>query len=864
MEEWDAKDKTPETEEVMEPAGEIAPVIIEELSQVDALRVDINEFVEATICHLPPDSSNRDEEDNNLVIGTGQASDDDENQAMTPEEEARITRQFLNGEMTFSDFSLLMDRGADGDPQQVAEKPSMVKEPPRKRRRRNQSRRQQLPTALKGLMGEANLQYARGHNEVAIRMCMEIIREVPSAPEAYQTLSMIYESEDPEKALHFALIAAHLSPKDCDQWINLANKSLQRRDLRQAITCYLKAIASNPKNVALYEAYAKLQLDYNGDEEAYFKAYKKLLKKLDTEDNEVLVHYAKKLAKMYTEKENYLEAANAMDQIFSKCPSRVTYDDVNIYAEFLIKLKKFRRCLDILISHTGIGVKYSDDERKIVESCCLPDDTPIDLKVRFIVTMLELGFTEQVLGHMDALLAYEEAEKFGDLFLDIVDGLMHVQEYTRALKFLELLIRCKNYSMPAVWLRYAECHVGCRQLKEAILAYEIVTKLSPELFDAKVHLATLYKCFKMYDWAINILEQNMEDPNQIIYVDALYMRTTLLYKVERYEEFLQSAQVLFSRHCIKLREKAQVKCLMATTLKIRIENLQKYCLSFGRPLQDTVLTFHESKTPPTDQQEWLIFLKACHVAYKLKKFGVLERICFTGLTSKKFESQIRDLTWLCLLSCIYNNDSFNGHNIIRELVRDTHEQNLWNLLNIVVQKADDTRHNRFIMRLLGRVDAYSYLHILQANNCLVSGTYKYALNDYVSLFKLYPDPLIAMLIGVTFMQMGCQKFATKKHQLVSQALAFLKKYADLRGPEMKQESNYNIGRALHQLGFLSTALNFYKQALEFPEPPHDKIIKENLDLLDIRREAAFNMHLIYLQTGNKELARMYLHEFIVV
>ncbi|CAG5083170.1 Similar to GTF3C3: General transcription factor 3C polypeptide 3 (Homo sapiens), partial [Cotesia congregata] len=664
MEELNTKDKTPEIEEIMEPAGEIAPVIIEELSQVDALRVDINEFVEATICHLPADSSNRDEEDNNLVIETGQASDDEDNQTMTPEEEARITRQFLNGEMSFSDFSLLMDRGADGDPQQVAE---------------NQNRRLQLPTALKGLMGEANLQYARGHNEVAIRMCMEIIREVPSAPEAYQTLSMIYESEDPEKALHFALIAAHLSPKDCDQWINLANKSLQRRDLRQAITCYLKAIASNPKNVSLYESYAKLQLDYNGDEEAYFKAYKKLLKKLDTEDNEVLVHYAKKLAKMYTEKENYLEAANAMDQIFSKCPSRVTYDDVNIYAEFLIKLKKFRRCLDILISHTGIGVKYSDDERKIIESCCLPDDTPIDLKVRFIVTMLELGFTKQVLGHMDALLAYEEAEKFGDLFLDIVDGLMHVQEYARALKFLELLIRCKNYSMPAVWLRYAECHVGCRQLKEAILAYEI-----------------------------------------------------------------------------------------------------KYCLSFGRPLQDTVLTFHESKTPPTDQQEWMIFLKACHVAYKLKKFGVLQRICFTGLTSKKFESQIRDLTWLCLLSCIYNNDSFNGHNIIRELVRDTHEQNLWNLLNIVVQKADDTRHNRFIMRLLGRVDVQSYLHILQANNCLVSGTYKYALNDY------------------------------------------------------------------------------------FPEPPHDKIIKENLELLDIRREAAFNIHLIYLQTGNKELARMYLHEFIVV
>lgn len=34
-----------------------------------------------------------------------------------------------------------------------------------------------LPLALRGLMGEANIRYARGEKEDAIMMCMEIIRQ---------------------------------------------------------------------------------------------------------------------------------------------------------------------------------------------------------------------------------------------------------------------------------------------------------------------------------------------------------------------------------------------------------------------------------------------------------------------------------------------------------------------------------------------------------------------------------------------------------------------------------------------------------------------------------------------------------------
>lgn len=122
-------------------------------------------------------------------------------------------------------------------------------------------------------MGEANIRYARGEKEDAIMMCMEIIRQgrkmcifrtssnvliqfnaniipkqclhvclsAPLAFEPFSTLAMIYEDdEDTEKALQFGLIAAHLNPSDSEEWIRLAEMSLQQDNIRQAILCYTK------------------------------------------------------------------------------------------------------------------------------------------------------------------------------------------------------------------------------------------------------------------------------------------------------------------------------------------------------------------------------------------------------------------------------------------------------------------------------------------------------------------------------------------------------------------------------------------------------------------------------------------------
>ena len=73
-----------------------------------------------------------------------------------------------------------------------------------------------------------------------------------------------------------------------------------------------------------------------------------------------------------------------------------------------------------------------------------------------------------------------------------------------------------------------------------------------------------------------------------------------------------------------------------------------------------------------------------------------------------------------------------------------------------------------------------------------------------------------------------------------------------------QESYYNLGRAMHQLGLFPAALHYYKKTLE------TKPMIEREKIFDLSREAAFNLSLIYQGSGSHDIARMYQQKYIVI
>ena len=99
----------------------------------------------------------------------------------------------------------------------------------------------------------------------------------------------------------------------------------------------------------------------------------------------------------------------------------------------------------------------------------------------------------------------------------------------------------------------------------------------------------------------------------------------------------------------------------------------------------------------------------------------------------------------------------------------------------------------------------------------------------MSAFKQDPEnPMVALMLGLTFAHLACQKFSAKKHSLVVQSCAFLNTYLQLRGK--CQEAYYNLGRAMHQLGLLPAALHYYKKALALPPAADGKRRYQNKEV----------------------------------
>ncbi|XP_065641144.1 general transcription factor 3C polypeptide 3-like [Hydra vulgaris] len=79
-------------------------------------------------------------------------------------------------------------------------------------------------------------------------------------------------------------------------------------------------------------------------------------------------------------------------------------------------------------------------------------------------------------------------------------------------------------------------------------------------------------------------------------------------------------------------------------------------------------------------------------------------------------------------------------------------------------------------------------------------------------------------------------------------------YMSLR--KENQESHYNMGRAFHQIGLVHFATFYYNKALEFPMHNEKESNKaEYHPFIDLHREAACNLAMIYKASGNIELAK---------
>ena len=163
------------------------------------------------------------------------------------------------------------------------------------------------------------------------------------------------------------------------------------------------------------------------------------------------------------------------------------------------------------------------------------------------------------------------------------------------------------------------------------------------------------------------------------------------------------------------------------------------------------------------------------------------------------------------------------------------------------------------------------LALLLGHYSLLGGNFVTAIVEYDKLRRKDPENFLNWaFMGFAYTNLVSQRFTTKRNSAMVQALGFFERYRQLREKNgCKQEVLYNMGRAWHQVGFKDFAIQYYRLALNCPPPDiflhnQDLVGVEEENTYDLTPEIAYNMSLIYRNSGNEQLANAVLAQYCSV
>ncbi|XP_053200601.1 general transcription factor 3C polypeptide 3-like [Panonychus citri] len=815
--------------------------------------------------------------------------------SVVPIDDELLTVRYIDNQISFDELADVMEKrdfqrkftasiqlnqeelesdDAQSDPEWISDG-SNKRKGRRKESGRKGARRSKLPRDLLGLVGEANLCFARGSHQDAIAMCSEVIRQAPTAPEPFQTLGMLYEEMGQiEKAFQYNLIAAYLCPSDGEHWIKVADMAIEQGNNIQAIKCLNKAIKVNPSNFEIRLQRCQLY-EKMGDLKKALDGYTGLLGELKARDGEFAMMLAKEIAKIYYNAEDLNSSLNVMETTFSKFQDFVTCEDVNLYLELLIAKKNYGKTLEIFREFCGIKLEAEGEEITTIDSdnwskfFCervevkLPFEVlPVDLRAKLVISLINLKCMFSVKSLIRGI-TIGSAEKMSDLYLDIADAYTGVGLHREAEPLLAALIMSKARHNSQVWLKYARCLRQLEKCEESIRAYREVIRSSPEDHEAKLELTDLLIKIGRPQDATNVSDQ---DNAAIVNLELLKLRCDLLYNQEMWKDFVHAAKLLLSNE-MEFVDTERELMIMATSCSLsrRLENLrdaQKEMDISSRREADL-----DFVGEGLDFKDFInIYLKLCRVIHeKLNDREDLIRTALSSYSSVFSEGEYaKHIDYYALLALFEVRDDKYIYSLSKNILsKDMRNKQVWNLFGAIINLIyQDLRHNRFCLRHFIKFPDITALAYFNGHNALISGSYKHALGEYVNLHKENPkDPFAILCVAIGFLHIACQKFTSNRHSAFMQMCAFLNLYLETRGE--CQESLYNIGRSFHQLGLLNEAIHFYERALncsidmDFNSPVEKTRFNLNCEI-------SFNLSLIYRASGSPELARRYLCKYFVV
>lgn len=194
------------------------------------------------------------------------------------------------------------------------------------------------------------------------------------------------------------------------------------------------------------------------------------------------------------------------------------------------------------------------------------------------------------------------------------------------------------------------------------------------------------------------------------------------------------------------------------------------------------------------------------------------------------------------------------------MIHDPCNNLAWNLFNVILQGADELRHNRFVIRLQQRLLNTEGVRLIDANYRLSVGNSSFALKFFMKEFRKRRTPYFSFVLGVILLQIYCQRLNKDKKMLAEIVTYLFIYYATNRSQTAQHEVDYNMGRMYQQLGVMYLAEHYYLKVLKFDS----ELVDKHSNILSLKYEAAYNLHVIYRNSGNLIAARNVLIKHVVI
>ncbi|KAL1418248.1 hypothetical protein MTO96_026128 [Rhipicephalus appendiculatus] len=653
-------------------------------------------------------------------------------------------------------------------------------------------------------------------------MCLEIVRLAPTSPLPFQTLAMIYEElRDPSRALQFGLIAAYLGPQDSYEWGRLAHLCLDQGLVRKAASCLVRALMADPHDLELRRLLCALY-EQLGDEPRALVSCAVLARRI--EEPAECLQLSRLLVDVFRKRQNLPSAVRVLLNAATKFPAHISAEDINMLLEMQLTLKMHSAALLVLHEHCGVQLLPLPEGHEEISAELLEDS--LDAFERCLVPVDLRELKREV-----------DPEKSGDLLLNVAEAFMDADFENDALPLLRMLVRTRNYGTAAVWLRYAECLQRLGHHQDATKAYERTCELAPRHAPSRLSLGQLLAAQGLRDKAIDCLatdSRHLQDTKdstpeqQQDSASVLLCQARLLWDSGPREAFIESAMTLVRAHCLSVCTTEEYEAVYSNT----------YHLSRMKVLRE----LHEKRgfTPG-----WLTMESGVCVDELQACFLELYR----ALQESGRMDELRQVATEVLVAPMFNRDTTSTEELeflsfLAHYQDPDHVEHSFPLIRSMVLKYPNQHALAEYTQLLAHLGEEEPMLLLCSGICLVR----------LAGLQLSPN----QNSPVSEKPPGSQKFPEKYYWLATQGMAFLIRYLRARGSDC-QEALFNVGRALHELGFLHIAFNLYQRALAAAPA-----VQEVPEVFDLRREIAFNLSLLYKLGGNNEMADWCINHYCVV